>query len=254
MPKKGEYVKFKNFGRKLKSPFMIYADFESMLVPEDNGKQNPNESYTNKYQKHVAFSYGYKLVCVDDNFNNPFKSYPGKDPVYHFISSMIQESKYCGDVMKKHFNKELVMSKEDNEDFKTSTRCWICDNDYIDTDIKVKDHCHITGKYRGSAHRDCNVNVKLNYKIPVVFHNLKNYDSHFIMQELGKFNLKINVIPNGLEKYMSFSINNKLRFIDSFHFLSSSLDSLVKNLGKDDLSQEFDNNVLDLVKQKGFYP
>ena len=76
------------------------------------------------------------------------------------------------------------------------------------------------------------------------------------MQELSKFNFKINVIPNGLEMYMSFSINNKLSFIDSFQFLSSSLDSLVKNLAKDDfnyLSQEFNNNVLDLVKQKGFY-
>ena len=77
------------------------------------------------------------------------------------------------------------------------------------------------------------------------------------MKELGKFNLKINFIPNGLEKYMSFSTNSKLSFIDSFQFLSSSLDSLVKNLGKDDfkyLSQKFDNNVLDLVKQKGSYP
>ena len=68
------------------------------------------------------------------------------------------------------------------------------------------------------------------------------------MQELGKLNLKINVIPNGLEKYMSFSINNKVSFIDSFQFLSSSLDSLVKSLSKDDLSQEFDSNALDLVK------
>ena len=155
--------------------------------------------------------------------------------------------------MKKHFNKELFMVKEDNKDFENSSKCWICDNGYIDGDVKVRDHCHITGKYRGSAHRDCNINVKLNHKIPVVFHNLKNYDSHLIMQELGKFNLKINVIPNGLEKYMSFSINNKLSFIDSFQFLSSSLDSLVKNLGKYDLkylSQEFDDNVLDLVKQK----
>ena len=86
----------------------------------------------------------------------------------------------------------------------------------------------------------------------VVFHNLKNYDQHITMQELGKFNLKFNVIPNGLE-YMSFTINNKLSFIDSFQFLSSSLDSLLKNLGKYDLkylSQEFDDNVLDLVKQK----
>ena len=75
------------------------------------------------------------------------------------------------------------------------------------------------------------------------------------MQELGKFNLKINVIPNGLKKYISFSINNKLSFIDSFQFLSSSLDSLFKNLTKDDfkyLSQEFDNNLSGLVKQKVF--
>ena len=69
MPKKGEYIKLKNFERKIKSPFVIYADFESILVPEDNGKQNPNDSYTNKYQKHVACSYGYKLVCVDDKFS-----------------------------------------------------------------------------------------------------------------------------------------------------------------------------------------
>ena len=75
------------------------------------------------------------------------------------------------------------------------------------------------------------------------------------MQKVGKFSLKINVITNGLKRYMTFSINNKLNFIDSFQFLSSSLDSLVKNLGKDNfkyLSQEFDNNVLDLVSKKDF--
>ena len=98
---------------------------------------------------------------------------------------------------------------------------------------------------------------KFYHKIPIVLHNLKNYDSHLIMQVLGKFSLKINVIPNGLEKYISFSINNKLSFIDRLQFLSSSLDSLVKNLDRDNfkyLSQEFDKNKLDLVKQKGFYP
>ena len=133
-------------------------------------------------------------------------------------------------MMKRHFNKELVMTKEDNKDFKNSAKCWICDNDYVDNDVKVRDHCHITGKYRGSAHRDCNINLKLNHKIPVEFHNLKNYNSHLriIVLGLGKFNLKIN-IPNGLEKYMSFAIYNKLSFIDSFQFLSSSLNSLVKN-------------------------
>ena len=70
---------------------MIYADFESILVPEDNRKQNTNESYTNKYQKHISCSYGYKLVCVDDKFSKPFKSYLGEDAFYNFISSKIEE-------------------------------------------------------------------------------------------------------------------------------------------------------------------
>ena len=92
MSRKSEYIKFKNFERKMKSPFMTYADFESILVPEDNG--NPNESYTNKYQKHVACSYGYKLVCVDDKFRKPFKLYLVEDAVYNFISSIIEKSKF----------------------------------------------------------------------------------------------------------------------------------------------------------------
>ena len=85
-----------------------------------------------------------------------------------------------------------------------------------------------------------------------MFYNLKNYDSYLTMQELGKFSLKINLVPNRLEKYMSFIINNKLSFVDSFPFPSFSLNSLVKKLSKHDfksLSQEFVNNVLDLVKQ-----
>ena len=65
----------------------------------------------------------------------------------------------------------------------------ICDNDYIKM-MKVRDHCHITRKYRGSAHRNYNINVKLNHKIPVVFYNLENYDSHLIMQNYSKVILK----------------------------------------------------------------
>ena len=159
---------------------MIYADFESILAPEVNENQNSNESYMNKYQKNVAFSDDYKLLCVNDKFRKPFKSYLGEDAVYNFINSMIEEIKYCSDVIKKHLNKELLMTKKDNEDFKSSTKSWIWDNDYNDGDVKVRDHCYVTGKYRGSAHGDCNITVKLSHKIPVVFHNLRNYDLHLI--------------------------------------------------------------------------
>ena len=110
---------------------------------------------------------------------------------------MIEESEYFNEVMKKHFNKELVMTKEDNEDFKNSTKCWICDNDYVDTDVKVRDLCDITGKFRGSAHRACNINLKLNHKIPIAFHNLKiiilislckNYKNSILKQVLHQMN------------------------------------------------------------------
>ena len=118
--------------------------------------------------------------------------------------------------------------------------------------MTVRDHCRITGEYTGSAHSDCNIYLKSNQKISIVFCNLKNYVFHVIKQEKGKSNLKISVISNRLRKYMSFTMNNKLSFIDCFQFLSSALDSLVKNLSKDDfkyLSQKFHENVLDLVKQ-----
>ena len=72
---------------------------------------------------------------------------------------MVEESKYCNEVMKKHFNKEFVMTKVGNDNFKNSTKYWICDDDYIDTDVRVRDNCHIAGKYRGSADRDCNISL-----------------------------------------------------------------------------------------------
>ena len=107
----------------------------------------------------------------------------------------------------------------------------------------------------GSAQRYFNINVKSNHKVTIVFHHIISYDSSLIMKELSKFNFEINVKPNGLEKYMTFTINNKLNLIDSFRFLNSSLDILLKSLGQDGfkyLSLEFDKNVLDLLKQNNF--
>ena len=94
-------------------------------------------------------------------------------------------------------------------------------------------------------------------KIPVLFHNLKGNGSHLIIKEISKFYVKVSVIPNGLEKYMVFTINKNLVFIDSMQFRNSSLDSLVNNLSDNDftyLSEEFSSEFLKLVKQKGVYP
>ena len=130
--------------------------------------------------------------------------------------------------MKEHFNKNLIMSEEHL--FQQSISCWICKELINNDEEKVRDHCHITSKFWRAAHWDCNINFQLTKKIPVIFHNLKGYDSHLIFYVLHKFNLKINVIPNGLEKYMAFFLNKNLVFIDSMQFMNSSLDKLVENL------------------------
>ena len=138
MPQKSEYVQFKHYEKKIKSPFIIYADFEIMLLPEDKVKQNPEESCRSKYQKNSPSSYGYKLVCVNDKFSEPFQTDLGKDTMYHFINNMIEENNFCSDVMKKHFNKELLFTKEDKKNSNNSTKCSICDNNFINNVVKVR--------------------------------------------------------------------------------------------------------------------
>ena len=99
---------------------------------------------------------------------------------------MLEEVKYYKNVIKYKLYKPLQMTKEDQEKFIEADECHICNKKYINKDIIVRDHCHITGKYRGSAHQDCNLNYRLTDKIPVIFHNRRGYDSHFIMQNNGQ--------------------------------------------------------------------
>ena len=96
------------------------------------------------------------------------------------------------------------MSEEEENLFQQSNSCWICKNLIDNDEEKVRDHCRVTGKFRGAAHRSCNINLKLTKNVPVIFHNLRGYDSNLIFFELDKFDVKISVIPNGLEKYMAF--------------------------------------------------
>ena len=107
--------------------------------------------------------------------------------------------------MKKHFNKNLIMSEEEEHLFQQSNSCWICKKLIDNDEEKVRDHCHVTGKFRGAAHQNCNVNFQLTKKVPVIFHNLRGYDNHYlIFCVLNKFDVNIDVIPNNLEKYMTF--------------------------------------------------
>ena len=84
----------------------------------------------------------------------------------------IKEYEYCNKVIKKHFNKNLIMTEGEEEQFQSSNTCWICEK-LID-DEKVRDNCHIAGKFRGAAYWNCNINLQLTKKFPVIFHNLRD--------------------------------------------------------------------------------
>ena len=180
-------ISFKNYFKQIPVPFKIYADFEFYfkklkvillsLIPIIIQIQKKKKSFA------------YKVVCVNDKFSQKVNLYRGKDADSKFISSIINECNYCRRVIKKHFNRNLIMSAEEGKRFEMSNICWICNRLFDFSDNKVRGPCHISGKYRGAAHCKCNINLKLS-KIPIMFHNLKGYDTHLIFKELSKFNVK----------------------------------------------------------------
>ena len=190
IPKKGDKVFFKNYHKQLPVPFVIYADFEALTEKIQGCQPNNEKSYTEAYQKHTDCGYGYKVVCCyDDKYSKPVQIHRGENAVHKFMENMLEEVNWCKSIMKKHFNKPLEMTKENEIDFQKATKCHICDQQYTDKDIRVRDHCHITGEFCGSAHQDCNLKLRIKpatIKIPVLFHNLRGYDSHFIMQQIGE--------------------------------------------------------------------
>ena len=136
-------------------------------------------------------------------FSKPIAVFRDENAAYEFVKAILKEYEYCKKIMKKHFNKNLIMSEEE-EQFQSIDICWLCEKLIDHDDETVRDQCHVTGKFRGAAHWDCNINLRLSKNVPVIFHNLRGYGSHLVFNELKDFHVKIDVIPNGLEKYMAF--------------------------------------------------
>ena len=248
LPKEGSSVRFNHVGRSMRVPFVVYADFESRIIPINTCSPNEKKSFTRQYQKHIPSSYCYSIKCFDETV------YKGKLVTYTAMSETDDVAgKFVESIEKDiidicestKFPKKIVMTDEDEKNFNDAKVCHIC-KENLGND-KVKDHCHLSGKYRGAAHNDCNINYKIPEFIPIIFHNLSGYDSHLFIKKLGG---KLNCIPNNEEKYISFSkkikmrefINKKgklkevwkeLRFIDSFRFMGRSLKDLTDDLVKD---------------------
>ena len=256
MPKLGSKIYFKHYYKMLKNPFVIYCDFESILEPIETAKQNANTtSYTTGYQNHLISSYAYKVVCQNDKYTKPIKYFRGENATKDFLTNLLKESEEIEDILVNKFNEKMNISNKQQNEFNRSKICHICKGKLSNKD-KVRDHCHITGEYRGAAHKVCNLQFRNSIKVPVIFHNLRGYDSHFIIQKLGEFDLDISVIPTNSEKFMSFTWGKKLVFIDSFQFMPSSLEKLASNLSQNKythLENEMGTENSHLLKQKGVY-
>ena len=163
MPKKGSKVQFQHNHRQMPVPFVVYVDFEAITEKVSGCQPSAEKSFTDKYQQYTACSYGYKLVCCyDGQYSKPVKIYRGEELVNKFMHEMLKEVDYGKATMRTHLRKPLVLSDDEEEMFKASTSCYICREQYKEKDVRVRDHCHVTGKYRGSAHQECNLKLKLN--------------------------------------------------------------------------------------------
>ena len=274
MPPPNTYLKFKNFLHSEKAPFVIYADFESLIKPIDNCDPDPNKSYTKKYQKHEPISFTYYIKSFNESvYESRLRGYikekpEGPDAIDIFINWLEEDVKNIVNMKVK----PIEITEEEEKQFNKASDCWIC-GEYLGND-RVRDHNHYTGKYRGPAHNICNLKYSKPNSISVFFHNLAGYDSHLFIKKLGITEGNIDCIPNNEEKYISFGksiktgqytnkkgeIKNKffkIVFKDSLKFMSSSLEALVNNLPKDafkNLNSEYTPEQVELLKQKGFYP
>ena len=119
-------IEFENHFKEIPVPFKLYADFECNL----RGVESYEGSYTKKDQDHTPCSFAYKVVGVDNRFSKPVVVYRGENVAYEFIKAIPKEYKYCKKVMNKHFNKNLIMSEEEEHLFQQSNSCWICKNSF----------------------------------------------------------------------------------------------------------------------------
>ena len=255
-----KFLEFKNFYKQDKIKFVIYCDFESILKPIQGCKPDPSfNSSTTTTHIHEPCAFSYYVCSSIKEYEKPPVVYRGENVVETFINCMLEEEDRILDVLFKYT--PLKMSEQDWKLFLESSKCHICGKEVKENELRVRDHEHSSGKFRGLAHVDCNLRFKKTKRIPIVFHNLKNYDAHLIMQAIGKVGKdKITCIPTNMEKYISFTLGKYLIFIDSFQFLSSSLQSLVDNLANEGLHgfNHLTNHILNidpnLLLRKQVYP
>ena len=265
LPKKG-ILKFQHYNRSIKVPLVVYADFEA-FTQKISSKRG---SSTKQYQKHQPSGFCYKIVGLEEK--TELYRAKGDENIGEKFVEMLEKDIHK--ILRKHnLSKKMdPLTKKEQKDFDSAKVCWICQKAL--GRARARDHDHFTGKYRGAAYMNCNLQFKKPDFVPVYFHNLSGYDSHLFIKNLGKTEGEIRCIPNNDEKYISFSkeiivgeyVKNdvllpktyEIRFIDSFKFMSLSLSGLVENLKKSGLEKfvylEKEFREIELLTRKGVYP
>lgn len=261
-PSSNNKIKFDKFNKKLKIPFVIYADFEAFIKPINSCSNDPSKPFTENIQKHEVYSFGYYVKCSYDDRLSKYETYSGPNCTKVFMERLYEDIKL---ICKKNsfHTRPNPLTKEDEARIAFSNKCHICETSF--NSEYVLDYDWHTGNLRGIAHEACAEKYRAPRYIPVLLHNLSNYDAHFIVHSLNFVEGEIEVIPQNKERYISFSkkisVNNQqvsLRFVDSYKFLPCSLDQLAKNLNDDQfesLKNCFPNHDdFNRLRRKGIYP
>ena len=248
-------LKYNDGEKSMKSLFIAYADLECLLGKTNTCHNNPEKSSTTKINKHTPSGYSLFTHCSFDRTKNKLDHYRGKNCMKNFCSDLKEHATKIITYEKKE---KIPLTKKEEKKHNKQEVCHICKKGFSTADSnkkyqKVRDHCHYTGKYRGVAHDICNLRYKIPKEIPVVFHNDSTYDYHFTIKKLAEeFEGEFECLGEITEKHITFSvpikkeitkkdkngndkitkISYKIKFIDSYRFMSTSLSNLVSNLSK----------------------
>ena len=267
-------VGFKNIGARSYSPFAVYFDLESVLEKVETVRNNPTCSSTTVIEKHKPSSFC--LVVVEAGNPKPafFSLHRGVDAMTKFVRMLEVLARDFHNKKRRYPN--YLGSTTILED---SDKCWICEEEFSETNAKVLDHNHFDGSFLGWAHNKCNFLRRTIQFTPVFAHNLQNYDLHHVLKSLQDTNTRntFSVIPLNDEKFISLTMKvwirsytnekgnvqhvyEEIRFVDSCKFMNSSLDELARNLPVEKfiyLNNHFATRPEEdkaLIRQNGYFP
>ena len=241
-------IKYNQGEKSIRSPFIIYADLECLLEKMSTCYNNLEESSTTEINKHTPSGYSLFTHCSFGETKNKLDYYRGDNCMEKFCKGLREHTTKIINYEKKDM---IPLTKKEEKHHNEQEVCYISKKEFNMDDKKhhkVKDHCHYAGKYRGAVHNICNLRYKIPKEIPIVFHNGSTYNCHFIIKELVKeFDGNFECLGENTKKYKTFSVSikkqiknkskiieitYKIKFIDSFRFMSTSLSKLVDNLSE----------------------